>query len=73
MELTDNWYVYRHIRLDKNEPFYIGIGTSEYYNRARRKKGRNKIWHRIVDKTDYTIEIIDESDDYQYIKQKEIN
>lgn len=20
-------YLYRHIRLDKNEPFYIGIGT----------------------------------------------
>ena len=20
-------YVYRHIRLDKNEPFYIGVGT----------------------------------------------
>ena len=24
--------VYRHIRLDKNEPFYIGIGEKE--NRA---------------------------------------
>jgi hypothetical protein len=22
-----NHYLYRHIRLDKNEPFYIGIGT----------------------------------------------
>lgn len=22
-------YVYRHIRLDKNEPFYIGIGKDE--------------------------------------------
>ena len=21
------YYLYRHIRLDKNEPFYIGIGT----------------------------------------------
>jgi len=23
-------YVYRHIRLDKNEPFYIGIGSEEF-------------------------------------------
>jgi hypothetical protein len=23
-------YVYRHIRLDKNEPFYIGIGSGGY-------------------------------------------
>ena len=22
-------YLYRHIRLDKNEPFYIGIGTKK--------------------------------------------
>ena len=22
-----NHYLYRHIRVDKNEPFYIGIGT----------------------------------------------
>jgi len=21
------YFLYRHIRLDKNEPFYIGIGT----------------------------------------------
>lgn len=23
-------YVYRHIRLDKNIPFYIGIGLKDY-------------------------------------------
>ena len=27
-------YVYRHIRLDKNEPFYIGIGSDKEYKRA---------------------------------------
>lgn len=26
-------YLYRHIRLDKNEPFYIGIGSDSNYNR----------------------------------------
>jgi hypothetical protein len=27
-------YVYRHIRLDKNEPFYIGIGSDSSFARA---------------------------------------
>lgn len=30
----NNWYVYRHIRLDKNEPFYIDIGCKKQYARA---------------------------------------
>lgn len=51
-------YVYRHIRLDKNEPFYIGIGSSKFYNRAKRVKNRNSIWQRIYDKTEIRIEII---------------
>jgi hypothetical protein len=51
-------YLYRHIRLDKNEPFYIGIGNDKYYNRAFAKTGRNKIWHNIVSKTEYEVEII---------------
>jgi hypothetical protein len=24
-------YLYRHVRLDNNEPFYIGIGTKNKY------------------------------------------
>jgi hypothetical protein len=48
--------VYRHIRLDKNEPFYIGIGNDLY--RAYVKNGRNKYWKNIVNKTDYKIEIL---------------
>ncbi len=24
----NNWYVYKHIRMDSNEAFYIGIGGS---------------------------------------------
>lgn len=37
-------YVYRHIRLDKNEPFYIGIGSDDNYNRAKTSTRRNKHW-----------------------------
>lgn len=51
-------YLYRHIRLDKNEPFYIGIGSDSNYKRANINKGRNIFWQRIVDKTDYEVEII---------------
>jgi hypothetical protein len=53
-------YLYRHIRSDKNEPFYIGIGcdnTGEY-TRAYTTYGRNKIWKSITSKTKYYVEII---------------
>lgn len=50
-------YLYRHIRLDKNEPFYIGISSDMGY-RAKDYKKRNKIWKDIVNKTNYEIEIL---------------
>jgi len=62
--------LYRHIRTDKNEPFYIGIGSN--IKRAYSKSGRSIFWERIVAKTDYEVEILLESDDYEFIKQKEI-
>jgi hypothetical protein len=48
--------LYRHIRLDKNEPFYIGIGKTE--KRAYFIHNRNKFWENIVSKTDYEVEIL---------------
>jgi hypothetical protein len=48
--------VYRHIRKDKNEPFYIGIGKTN--ERANTTKGRNGLWKKIVKKTDYIVEIL---------------
>jgi hypothetical protein len=52
-------YLYRHIRKDKDQVFYIGIGTDDNgkYSRAK-SKNRNKYWHRIVNNTDYEIEIM---------------
>lgn len=52
-------YVYRHIRKDTNQVFYIGIGTDDKgkYTRAF-SKNRNIYWKRIVDKTDYEVEIL---------------
>lgn len=71
-------YLYRHIRLDKNEVFYIGIGTKSKndikynkYHRAFSKCNRNQFWHNIVSKTEYKIEIILESDSRDFIIEKE--
>lgn len=52
-----NFYLYRHIRPDKNEPFYIGIGRG---NRAFTRWDRNDIWNKIVAKNngEYDIEIM---------------
>lgn len=72
------YFIYRHIRIDKNEPFYIGVGTkthsntfNEVYRRAFLRFGRNSIWKRIVDKSEYTVEIVIESDNFLYILSKE--
>lgn len=74
-------YLYRHIRLDKNEPFYIGIGTkqprihnnvkSEYRRAYETNRKESYIWNNIINKTFHEVEIIFESDDYDFIKQKE--
>jgi hypothetical protein len=68
------FYVYRHIRLDKNEPFYIGIGMPkrfDNYRRARKTSDRNAIWKKIVSKTPYRIEIMLESDNINRIVDAE--
>lgn len=76
-------YLYRHIRLDTEEPFYVGIGTkpkrnycshTAEYSRAYAKTGteRTNFWKGIISKSDYEVEILMESDDYEFIKQKEI-
>jgi hypothetical protein len=52
-------YVYRHIRLDKNEVFYIGIGKSDTdFKRAYSNGSRNYHWNNIVKITDYKVDIV---------------
>ena len=67
-------YVYRHIRLDKNEPFYIGVSNDcdILYKRAYKKFGRNEYWQRIVSKTDYRVDILFDEVDFGFAKEKEI-
>lgn len=75
IESEGKYYLYRHIRLDKNEPFYIGIGTKQNskdpYSRSKDCHSKNNIWKKIVAKTDYEIEIILESNDNTFIEEKE--
>jgi len=54
-------YLYRHVRLDKQEPFYVGIGLDPKagtYPRAFYTKGRSVYWHNIANKTQYRVEIM---------------
>ena len=62
-------FVYRHIRLDKNEPFYIGIGKTD--RRAYRKDWRNKYWTSISNKG-YKIEILFDDLTWEKACEKEI-
>ena len=68
-----NYYLYRHIRLDKNEPFYIGIGHTDKdkYDRAYTKNKRNYFWKNIVNNTDYEVEIVYETSIKDEIFEKE--
>lgn len=65
-------YVYRHIRLDKNETFYIGIGSDRKYNRAYQKTNRNKYWRNIIQISDYQVEILDDNLSWEEACKKEI-
>lgn len=48
--------VYKHIRKDTEEIFYIGIGKTE--KRAYSKLCRSMFWKRIVEKTEYEVVIL---------------
>ena len=65
-------YVYRHIRLDTNQPFYIGIGSDEKYKRANEKRRRNIYWKRIIEKTPYEVEILFDNISWDEACKKEI-
>lgn len=79
MPIKNKYYVYRHIRLDKNEPFYIGIGTKPKkftvykmeYCRAFQKYGRSLLWKKITNKSKYKVEIMFESKNLKLIRKKE--
>ena len=64
-------YLYRHIRLDTNEIFYIGIGSDENFKRAHSKFDRNKHWKNITNKSEYIVEIIENDLSWMDVCEKE--
>jgi len=78
MKESNTYYLYRHIRLDKNEPFYIGISSiksdnNSGYARANRVTNRNKIWNNIYNaaKKKIEVEILYETSSRDEILKKE--
>lgn len=71
-----NYYIYRHIRLDTNEVFYVGLGSyqKDKYKRAyaKSKKCRTFHWHNIVKKGGYKVQIMLEDLTEQEAIEKEI-
>jgi hypothetical protein len=78
--MIGKFYLYRHIREDKNEPFYVGIGSKPKvynghrteYKRAYTSHKRSKFWKNVAGKTSYRVEIMLESDDLDFIKEREV-
>lgn len=68
-------YVYEHWRLDKDECFYVGFGSTS--RRAHTKHGRNKHWNNIVNKLEklgstYEVKIVKYGIDKEEALQLEI-
>jgi len=63
--------VYRHVRPDKQEPFYIGIGDTK---RSKRPFNRNKYWENIYELNcqDIEIDILHENLTWEQAVQQEI-
>ena len=75
-----DFYLYRHIRLDNNQVFYVGIGKKgkrkngygQEYSRAFERSNRKDFWKKIVAKAGYRVEILLESNSHTFIKEREI-
>ena len=79
IEDLGKYYLYRHIRHDTNQPFYIGIGKKAkkgvkyQYKRALDFVLRSELWKRIYNKSNKNIkvDILLESNNHEFIKEKE--
>jgi len=65
-------YIYKHIRVDTNEVFYIGIGNQDKFKRAFVTQKRSKFWKNITSKTEYTVEIIKDGLTWEEAQAEEI-
>lgn len=65
-------YLYRHIRLDKNVPFYIGIGDQPNYKRAYDVNRRSKFWKYTTKDVKIKVEILLDNLSWEEACKKEI-
>tara|TARA_R110000868_G_scaffold8307_4_gene43407 strand:- start:3 stop:728 length:726 start_codon:yes stop_codon:yes gene_type:complete len=74
------YYVYQHRRSDTGKIFYVGIGQKSFkkvkghrteFERAYARSKRTKFWKSITNKTTYTVEIVLESDDKEFVQRTE--
>lgn len=75
--LDKPFYIYRHIRPDTDQVFYIGKGyrlSKSHGFRATQKHSRSKWWNRVIEKNNgvYTVEVIMEFDTEAECNAKEI-
>lgn len=74
------YYIYRHVRLDTQQPFYIGMSTcakeaktfNQEHARAFQCANRSDMWKSIYAKTKRRVDIMFYSDDKDIIMNKEI-
>jgi hypothetical protein len=82
--MDKTYFIYRYIRLDTNQPFYIGMGTKKEHNNngyllsSKRSiyprafcKDRNLMCLSIMKKAGYDTEIIYETNDKAHAEEKE--
>lgn len=68
-------YIYKHIRRDNQETFYIGVGTTnDNFRRAYNKIQRNKQWKDIANSVEYDVVILEKDLSIQdaHIKECEL-
>jgi hypothetical protein len=51
-------YVYTYTRLDKNEIFYVGIGSDTKYKRAKNLSLRTNYFKKIINKSEHKLDIV---------------
>ena len=64
--------VYRHIGLDNNEVFYIGIGKDKRRAYDGRQYKRSKFWTKYTKKHGYVVDILTDNVDFELAKEIEI-
>jgi len=65
-------YVYTYTRLDKNEIFYVGIGSDTKYKRAKNLSLRTDYFKKIIKKSKHKLDIVFDNISWEEACSKEI-